>query len=147
VESLNLNIVNGIRVKLNALLLLDVISELSLLSSLNLEELLKNLLVICKLLEFLEVIEMCYPVIGTEQFRDKSAELRVTCSEPSSGCNAVCLIGELLRIDLIPVVKCLSLKDISMESCNTVNGMRTLNCEPCHLDLTVGQRAHSVDNV
>ena len=122
-ETLDLYVEAGIRVELDALCLLEVFGELLLVSLLDGNELLHYLVVVLILFELLELVEICNPLVVAQKVCDEGSEVGIAGAEPSSRCNAVCLVGELLRIDVVPVLECLVLEDVCVECGNAVYGV------------------------
>ena len=122
-ETLDLYVEAGIRIELDALCLFEVLGKVLLVVLLDGNELLHYLVVVLVLLELLELVKICDPLVVAEQISDEGSEVRIASAEPSSGCNAVCLVGELLRIDVVPVLECLVLENICVEGSNAVYGV------------------------
>ena len=131
-ESLNLDIEDGYRIYINALLLLKVCSKgllLVILDCLHPGKESSITLVLKKLLK----LERILLVSASDCLCDKAVKLLVTAHKPSSEGNTVCLIVELLRINLIEVVKLCILQNLCMDCSNTIDGISVMNIHMSHM--------------
>ena len=102
-KSLDLDIKYGIDIKIDIVCLLKMIGKALLVLLLDSKKRLHNSLIVLILLEGLKLIKIRYPLVASEKIGNKCSKIGVTCTKPSSGSNTVCLVGELLGINLIPV--------------------------------------------
>ena len=122
-ETLDLYVEAAVGVQFDALCLFEIFGKVLLVSLLDGDELLHYLVIVLVLLEILEKIEVCNPLVAAEEVSDEVSELRIAGTEPSTGSYAVCLVGELLGIDVVPVLECLVLEDVCVECGNAVYGV------------------------
>ena len=119
-ETFHLDIKDRVRADLDPLRLLQVSCEFFFISVLDLKEPVQDFIVVfeCKQLpEFIGVLFISLP----DRLVQESGETRIAVQQPPAERNAVCLIIELLRIDLIEVVQLGIFQDLCVQRSDAVD--------------------------
>ena len=102
-QSLYLNIIDGIFINIKSLFHLQVILQICLLSGLYCKETVENGIIVYEIAKFLQLIGILLPAIA-DQVSNHCGKFRVAGHEPAAECDSVCLIVKLLRIELVEVI-------------------------------------------
>jgi len=143
-KSLNLNIEDRVRIYIDTIVFLDVLSQTNLVLVLNVHELLLSLLVCCVLLQTFKYRKICDPAVADLLCSPVSKQW-VCMEKESSLCNTVCLVVELLRTHLVEITKLTLLQDFCMKFSNTVYGVRSGDSKVSHLNLTIIEDSHAAN--
>ena len=131
-ESLNLYIKDRILIYVNVLCLLKVILENDLVLFLDIHDLAKDCIIIIELSEVIQFL--CILLVSvTDELCDICCKLLVAVEEPSSECDTICLVVELLRINLVEVVQLRILEDLCVKVCNTIYAMTVVDIDVRHV--------------
>ena len=103
-KSLNLYIKDRILIYVNVLCLLKVILENDLVLLLDIHDPAKDCVIIIELSEVIQFLCILFVAV-TDELCDICCKLLVAVEKPSSECDTICLVVELLRIDLVEVVQ------------------------------------------
>ena len=139
-----LNIEDGSRIDIDAVVLLDVLCKTDLVLVLNIHEFLLALLIIHINRKLFNIGEICDPLIS-DLVGHPVCKQRVAVKQETSLGNTVCFIIKLLRHHLIEVTKLLFLKDLCVKLRNTVYREAADDCKVSHADLSVVNDRHSAD--
>ena len=99
-KALDLDIKNTVRIQLHALMFADVLRKSQLVVLLDLADAVKNCAVILILQQILQPVRILLVRIG-DGLRKIVGKLMVAGKQPSAEGDDVCLVVELLRIDLV----------------------------------------------
>ena len=135
-KALDLNVENTIRIQLHALMFADVLRKSQLVVLLDLADAVKNCAVILILQQILQPVRILLIRIG-DGLRKIVGELMVAGKQPSAEGDAVCLVIELLRIDLVELVELRILKDLRMNGCNAVYREAVVNVDIGHMNAAI----------
>ena len=131
-KSLNLYIKDRILIYVNVLCLLKVILENDLVLLLDIHDLAKDCIIIIELSKVIQLL--CILLVAvTDKLCDISCKLLVAVEKPSSECDTICLVVELLRIDLVEVVQLRILEDLCVKVCNTIYTVAVVYINVCHV--------------
>ena len=145
VQTLNLGIEDGVRVHRNTLAVFQPGGEVLLVLVLDVENLTQHGLVVSKLFELSELVQVGDPGVRTRQASQQCRQARVALVEPAARGDSVGLVVEALRPDIVPVLQRFALNDFRVQSGNTVDGVRGVAGNPRHVDAAVGNRRHVVN--
>ena len=143
-QAFYLNIEDGTRIDIDAVVLLDVLRKTDLVLVLNVHEFLLALLIIHIDREFFDIGEVGDPLVSNLVGYPVCKE-RVSVKKETSLGDTVRLIVELLRHHLIEVTQFLFLKDLCVELRNAVYGEAADDRKVSHADLSVVDDRHSAD--
>ena len=143
-QSLNLNIEDGVRIDFNSVMLLDVFCQTYFVLIFDIHELLQSFLVIRVNFQFCQFRQIGDPAV-TDMIGDPVSQQRVRMHQETSLCNTVCLVIEFLRIHLVEIFQLLFFQDLGMQSCNTVYRITASDCQVGHLNLSVVDDSHLPD--
>ena len=145
VQTLNLGIEDGVRVHRNTLAVLQPGGEVLLVLVLDVENLTQHGLVVSKLFELSELVQVGDPGVRTRQASQQCRQARVALVEPAARGDSVGLVVEALRPDIVPVLQRFALNDFRVQGSHTVDGVRGVAGDPRHVDAAVGNRRHVVN--
>ena len=135
-NSLNLDVIQGIDRDIISSLFFNPRSKLGFVLLLNLDELFLELLVIGIWKQVSQVIKSSNPFINTtESITNEFGKSWVAAVDPSSWSNTVCLILKLTWVKCIEFTENGILKELRMESSDTVNGVGANNGKIGHSNL------------
>ena len=140
VETLYLDIKDRIRAHFQPLCLAQVSAEIFFILMFDLKQFVENFVVIFVCKKFFELCGVFFPAFPDRLIK-QCCQTRVAVDEPAAECDAVCLIVELLRINLEEVVQFRVLKDLCVQRGNTVYTESVVNVNMCHV-----HRIITVDN-
>ena len=143
-QPLDLNVENRLRVDLYALFFCDICSKLFLLGLLDCQKTLQYSGIVGVTFQLLQVVQMNLPVIRTQQFGQQTGQFRIAQSQPATLGDAVGLVLEPFRINLIPVFQHGILQNFSMDCRNAVGVCRSVHSYPCHVHHAVLHQLHAV---
>ena len=103
VQTLNLGIEDGVWVHRNTLAVLQPGGEVLLVLVLDVENLTQHGLVVSKLFELSELVQVSDPGVRTRQASQQCRQARVALVEPAARGDSVGLVVEALRPDIVPV--------------------------------------------
>ena len=135
-QPLDLDIKNGFRVDGHAFLFLNAGSKRLFIAHLNLPELFQKLLVILIFQELLQLLRVLVKS-GSDRFRDQLCQRSVAGQQPSAEGNAVGLIVEFFRINLIKRMQLRILQDLRVDRRHAVYGKAVMDIHMRHMDAVV----------
>ena len=143
-QSLNLYIEDGVRVYVNTVVLLDILGQTYLVLVLDSHKAFSVLLVVRSAPNLTDLRKICNPTLSYLVCYPVCKQW-IGMKKESSLSNTVGLVVELLREDLIEVLKLLILQNLCVKSCNTVNRIACNNGKMSHLYLTIVHNCHLTD--
>ena len=147
VQTLDLDVIHRILDRRGAVMLEHEHTQLMLLLMLDLHELVQNSLVVCILLQLLELGQVGDPLVRTQQTGQQSGQLAVVHRDPASRGDAVGLVLEALRPDLVEAVQGDLLQNVRMDRGNAVDIAGTVHRQISHVDLVVFDDLNALDEV
>ena len=132
-QTLDLDIVNGIVIQHDSLCFCKIIFQLGLSAVLDIKQALQNGSVIDKRAELLQLHRILLKARSDQGF-NQICQLVVAVQQPAAEGNAVCLIVELLRIDLVEVVELRIFQNFRVQVGNAVDTVRKMNIHMCHMN-------------
>ena len=145
-QTLNLNVEDGVGIYVIAVHLLDVLGELNLLLSLDLIELVDGSGV-AAVVENAELAQVGKPLVAANLLGDEVGKLGVAQTEPAALCDAVCLVEEALGINLVPLLEQISFKDLGVELGYAVYICAGIGSKSCHVNRVAVDNAHLGANI
>ena len=136
VQTLDLNVVNGFRIHLVALIFLEPGGKLFLLRILAVQDALQKCGILRIGKQVHQLVRVRLPPLA-DLLANQLGELRIALHDPSAESDAVGLIIELLRIELVEVVELRILKDLGVEPCDAVDGVAVMDIQVRHVDVLV----------
>ena len=96
--------------------------------------------------------QILYPVeiiaeSRTDVFFDQLTQFRICVHQPSARRNAVGLVVEFLRIDLIEITERIVLDDVAVDFCNAVHRERSDYGQICHTDVSFMYDTDGIDEI
>ena len=143
-QTLDLDVVNCIRVDLDALAVLDPCSKVNLIRMLDLSQTSIELRV-TRTRVLRERIEVGHPAIRAGHFIQKRCQTGVALLEPTTRSHAIGLIVEALRPNRVPLFERLTLNDFSVQRGHTIDRVRGVAGDPRHADRVAGDGSHVVN--
>ena len=140
VETFYLDIEDRIRAHFQPLSLAQVSAEIFFILMFDLKQLLKNFIVIFVCKKFLKLCGI-FLIALSDRLVQQSGQTRIAVDEPAAECDTVCLVVELLRINLVEVVQLRVLEDLCVQSSNAVYAESVMDIDVCHMHCVV-----AVDN-
>ena len=138
-QALDLDVKDHVRIQGHAFTLQNFGTELLFLRFLDSVEFVAEGLVDLRLKE-LELIKICFEA-RSDLVGNEPAQLRVTKAQPPPLGNAVGLVLETLRIQLIPVGKDVVLQDFAVQGCHAVDCVGGISGQFRHMDAAVEDNA------
>ena len=132
VQTLDLNIVNGIVIQHDSLRFCKVIFQFGLSAALDIEQTLQHGSVIDKRAELLQFHRIFLKSRSYQGF-NQICQLVVAVQQPAAEGDAVCLIVELLRINLVEVVELRIFQNLRVQVGNAVDTVAVMNIHMCHM--------------
>ena len=120
VKTLDLNIKDGVRIKVNTLCFLEPCSKFLLVFGLDAVEFRKNVLVIYVIAQALKLRGVLLPALAY-RLRDEVAQTRVAAHEPSAEGNTVCLVVEFVGIEIVEALHLGLFENLRVKCSNTIN--------------------------
>ena len=132
-KSFDLDIKNTVLINLDTSIFQNKILADFLRIRLNCKQLIQNLLVILESKQLFQLI-CIFLVSISDQRRDIFCKRLVTVHQPSAECNAIGLIIEFFRINLIELMQLRVLQNFGMKSSNTVDRESVMNIHMSHVN-------------
>ena len=143
-QTLDLDVEDGARIHVDAVVLLDIIREAQLVAVLDVHELRLALRVVHIDLELLQGRKVRDPLVA-DLPGDPVCQQRVSVQQEAALGDAVGLVVELLRVHLVEVSQRLGLQDFRVDLRDAVDGEACAACHVSHADLAVVDQGHAVD--
>ena len=144
VQTLDLDVVNCIRVDLDALAVLDPCGKVNLIRMLDLSQTSVELRV-TRTRVLRKRIKVSHPAIRAGHFIQKRCQTGVALLEPTTRSHAIGLIVEALRPNRVPLFERLTLNDFSVQRGHAVDRVRGVAGDPGHADRVAGNGSHVVN--
>ena len=132
VQTLCLNIENGVRIDLDIPGVLQILRKTRLVAALDGHQIVENLLIIRILPEFLQLLCMADEVIS-DLSGNVASKLRIAGEQPSAEGNPVRLVVELLRVDVVEVSQLRLLENLRMKLRNAVDRLSIVDINVRHV--------------
>ena len=140
VETFYLNIKDRIRAHFQSLSLAQVSAEVFFVLVFDLKQLIKNFVIIFVRQKFLKLCGV-FLVSLSDRLVQQGGQTRIAVDEPAAECDSVCLVVELLRINLVEVVQLRVLEDLCVQSSNAVYTEPVVDIDMRHMHCVI-----TVDN-
>ena len=132
VQTLHLDVKDRIRAYFNILRLFQVSAQRLFIFMLDLEQLFKHCVIIFIFKKLLKLRGVLLVSLA-DQAVDILCQERIAVDEPAAECDAVCLVVELLRIDLVEVVQLRVLQNLRVQGCDAVHTESVMNINMRHV--------------
>ena len=132
VQTLCLDIENGVRIDLDIPGVLQILRKTRLVAALDGHQIAENLLVIRILPEFLQLLRMADEVIP-DLSGNVASKLRIAGEQPSAEGNPVRLVVKLLRIDVVEISQLRLLENLRVKLRNTVDRLSIVDINMRHM--------------
>ena len=136
VETFYLNVKDRIRAYFQSLSLAQVSAQIFFVFVFDLKQLIKNFVIIFVRQKFLKLCGV-FLVSLSDRLVQQGGQTRIAVDKPASECNSVCLIVELLRINLVEVVQLRVLEDLCVQRCNTVYTESVVDIDMRHMHCVI----------
>ena len=136
VETFYLNIKDRIRAHFQSLSLAQVSAEVFFVLVLDLKQLVKNFVIIFVRQKFLKLCGI-FLIPFSDCLVQQGSQTRIAVDEPAAECDSVCLVVELLRINLVEVVQLRVLEDLCVQRSNTVYAESVVDVDVRHMHCVI----------
>ena len=135
-HSLDLNIDDGIRIDIDVLAFLHILSKADLVIVFDFIQTIQEPFVIVMVKQSFQLVCILSPFC-TDHLIKQGCKSRVAVHDPSSECDAVGLVVELGWIDIIEWLEFLIFEDFRMQRSYPVNGVAEVHIHTCHVNSVV----------
>ena len=133
-DSLDLNVEDGVRIEKDSAVLLEEFGGTDLVVSLDFCKGLCKCGIVCKRAELCKLVCIGDP-LGTDGFGDQLGQVRVGGEQPAPGSDSVGLVLELLGVDLVELREHRVLEKIGMQLRHSVDCVASDDCQVGHADV------------
>ena len=137
-DPLYLDVKYGVWIHFHSVLFLDICRQPALVFVFYLLQLLQEVLIILVFQQFFQLVSILLPIFA-DMVCDQLSQLRISFDQESSVADAVSLVVELFRCQLIEFLEHILLQDIAVDGCNAIYRMASDDGHIGHLRLTVPQ--------
>ena len=145
VNTLNLNVENGIGVKVNVIVRFDIIGKILFAKKFNVGKRAKKFRVVNVFVKKVKLFWVSVPNAAANGFVDKVGKFGIGAHKPATMSNAVGLVVEHTGPVFVEVVKSGGFKNVGMNAGDAVNGVRTDNGKASHMNQAVFNDRHSAN--
>ena len=143
-QTLHLNIKNGIRIDINPLCFLDILRQCNFVFLLDCRKSAAEGGILCIRHQLFQLIQIGNPTLA-DGFGNQLCQLRIGMEQPSSLGNAVCFVIEFFGIQLIKIMQLLLFQNFRMQCRYPVDRMTPDDCQKCHANLPICNDCHFSD--
>ena len=145
VNTLNLNVENGIGVKVNVIVRFDVMGKILFAKKFNVGKRAEKFRVVNVFVKKVKLFWVSVPNAAANGFVDKVGEFGIGAHKPATMSNAVGLVVEHTGPVFVEVVKSGRFKDVGMNAGDAVNRMGADDSKASHMDEVIFDDRHSAD--
>ena len=145
VNTLNLNVENGIGVKVNVIVRFDIIGKILFAKKFNVGDRAEKFGVVDVFVKKVKLFRVTMPNAAANGFVDKVGKFGIGAHKPATMSNAVGLVVEHTGPVFVEVVKSGRFKDVGMNASDAVNRMGADDSKSSHMDEVIFNDRHSAN--